>query len=183
MRPTLLLLLTTAACTGRDGSWPSLGHRAIEGPAVYAAGSKCAAGAPTCGAVPAVVPAVLPPASPEIPVAVADVASRLAVIDRDIGDAAGRLAQQRVVSADAARLAVGAKPDSAAWARAQLEATALDRVGNQLTDIRARLDTIAGTLAAASASGTDVSVPLAATGRAIVRLTALQGDAPAATPR
>ncbi len=121
-------------------------------------------------------PVAAEPLPPTAPVAIDDVPTRLAVIGRDVGDAATRLAAQRTQTTTATAAARGALPASAAWTRAQIEQTALNRIGNQLADLRTRLDTVAGTLAAASAGGTDVGMPLAATGRLIARLTTLQAD-------
>ena len=115
-------------------------------------------------------PALVPP------VAIDDVAGKLAVIDRDLTDVAARLAEQRAATGAAVAAGRAAGTDSTAWAKAQLEVTALDRIDNQIGDIRDRLDAIAGTLAAASAGGSDVGAPLAATGRLIARATALHAD-------
>jgi hypothetical protein len=177
-RLSLVLLLAVTACAGGGGGWPTLARRPIEGPPpVLSETRKCAiaTGTASCGAPVAVVTAPIVPQLPTAPVAIDDVAAKLAVIDRDLTDAAARLAAQRT-AATAAATARGTPTDTPAWAKAQLELTALDRVGNQIGDIRERLDAIAGTLAAASAGGTDVAAPLLATGRLIARATAMQGD-------
>lgn len=173
--PIVVLLVVTACARG--GGWPSLARRPIEGlPVPAAPGRSCAAGpTPSCGpTTPIATPGVPPP--PTAPVAIDDVPAKLAVIDRDLTDAATRLAAQRTAAAAAATAARGAATGSAAWTTAQLELTALDRIGNQIGDLRERLDKVAGTLAAASAGGGDVAVPLGATGRLIARATALQAD-------
>ncbi len=176
LSPVLLLVVT--ACAGGGGGWPSLARRSIEGPPpVLSETRKCAVatGAASCGS-PAI--AVTTPAVPQVPtptVAIDDVSAKLAVIDRDLTDAAARLAAQRAI-ATAAATARGTATNTPAWAKAQLELTALDRVGNQIGDIHERLDAIAGTLAAASAGGTDVAAPLLATGRLIARATVMQRD-------
>ena len=100
--------------------------------------------------------------------------AKLGVIDRDMTDAATRLTAQQTAATAAAAAARGTAVDSAAWGKAQLEITALDRIGNQIDDLRGRLDAVAGTLAAASAGGSDVAAPLTATGRLIARATTLQ---------
>ncbi len=178
MRASPAFSCRLAACSGGGGSWPSLARRPIEGPApATAAVRRCAAAiAPTCGpAVAAVAPAAPAVASPavaspvvasgrdDIPaVSIADVTGQLAVAGRDLDDAATRLGSQREAAARAVLAARGTAEGSEAWARAETETTALDRIGNQIGDIRGRLDGIAGTLAAASATGTDVAAPLAA---------------------
>ncbi len=172
------LLLVATACAGDGGGWPTLARRAIEGPPpVLSETRKCAAatGTASCGPAATVVTPPTVPEAPAPPVAIDTVAAKLAVIDRDLTDAAARLAAQRT-AATAAATARGTATDTPAWAKAQLELTALDRVGNQIGDIRERLDAVAGTLAAASAGGTDVAAPLLATGRLIARATAMQGD-------
>ena len=156
--------------------------RPIEGPApATALTGRCATtnGPPSCLPVTsaiAVPPAPATPTLPTPPVATEDIAARLTVIDRDLGDAATRLAAQRTAATSAAATARGTATNSEAWAKAQLELTAFNRVGNQLGDIRVRLDAIAGTLAAANAGGTDVAAALTATGRLIARTMALQAD-------
>ena len=121
-----------------------------------------------------------PPRADSASPAVGDVPAQLALVERDLADAAARLAAQRDRASAAVAAARGVPEGSEAWARAETERTALDRVGNQIGDIRARLDGIAGSLAAASAAGTDVAAPLAAAGRLIARATALQADYDAA---
>ena len=172
------LLILVTACAGRGGAWPSLARRPIEGPAASVTGNgKCASAVqPSCAPQVAAIEAPPATATPTAPVAIDDVAARLAVIDRDLTDAAARLTAQRTTAAAAATVARGAKPDSDAWSKAQIETTALDRIGNQVGDIRSRLDAIAGTLAAANAGGTDVAALLVNTGRLIARTIALQAD-------
>lgn len=183
MRCLCCLLILVTACAVRGEAWPSLAARPIEGPASAGTG-RCAAAKPTCaaplaatGASPAAAAGTLA-AVPTVSVATddVDVAARLVVIDRDLTDAAVRLTTQRAMATTAAAAANGAKPDSEAWSKAQIELSALDRIGNQIGDIRGRLDAIAGTLAAASAGGTDVAAPLVHTGRLIARTIALQAD-------
>ena len=179
-RLSISLLLAVTACAG-GGAWPSLARRPIEGPPLAVPAGRCAAAVPpTCG--PAVAPAVaaVTPPSPVAPVAIDDIAARLTVIDRDLTDAAARLAEQRSKATAAGNAARGTATGSEAWTRAQLELTALDRIGNQIGDLRERIDAVAGTLAAASAGGSDVAAPLAATGRLEARAMALQADYTAA---
>ncbi len=192
MYRALGLILFLAACSGGGGSWPSLARRPIEGPLPASpVPRRCAAAVvPTCGPAPASAPAVVAtppqpasgtaaaakPVEPAPPVALGDTVTQLDLIERDLSDAATRLAAQRTTASQAAAAARAAGEGSAAWAQAQVETTALERIGNQIGDIRARLDAIAGTLAAAGAGGTDTAMPLAATGRLITRATALQRD-------
>ena len=178
----LALLLVVAACGDRGGVWPTLARRPIEGPLPAAVAlPRCAAA--SCGdaygsaaAAPAVVPSDVAAlgADPSVAVEIADIPARLTVIDRDLRDASERLTAQNTATAAAVAAARGAKADSSAASQAEIERTALDRIGNQVGEIRARLDAIAGTLAAASVGGTDVAAPLATTGRLIVRAIALQ---------
>lgn len=162
--PLILLVLAVAGCAGKDGSWPSLARRPIEGPRPSVVVANV-----TPAAAPVAPPAVLPPA-------IGDVAARVATIDRDAANLGTRIAEQRGVAADAAVAAKGSKPDGEAGAKAQLELTRLERLGNQVPDLRGKLDEIAGQLAAAAAGGTDVAVPLKATGAAIGRVDALQAE-------
>ncbi len=176
LRSLILLLAVTACANG--GGWPTLARRPIEGPPpTLSETRKCtvAVGAASCGAPLAAVTTPIAPQAATASVAIDDVAAKLAVVDRDLTDAAERLAAQRT-AATAAATARGTATDTPAWAKAQLELTALDRVGNQIGDIHERLDAIAGTLAAANAGGTDVAAPLLATGRLIARAKAMQDD-------
>lgn len=182
-RLSIFILLAMTACAGCGGGWPSLARRPIEGPApATAEPRKCAVATGPASCLPAIPAAVAaqstppPPPPPTSPVAIDDVPATLAVIDRDLTDAAARLTEQRTKATAAATAARGGATGSPAWTTAQLELTALDRIGNQVGDLRERLDKVAGTLAAASAGGSDVTVPLAATGRLIARVSALQAD-------
>ncbi len=160
--------------------------RAAAGRGADAGGDRALRSAqPSCApTVAAAEPAATPPvAAAAPPVAIDDIASRLAVIDRDLTDAAARLAAQRTAATAATAKARAAKADSEARTQAEVERTALDRVGNQISDIRDRLDAIAGTLAAASAGGGDITAPFATTGRLIARATALQADYTAAAAK
>ncbi len=161
--PLILLVAAVAGCAGKDGTWPSLARRPIEGPRP---GAAAVTPPPAAPGVPA----------PVVPVAIGDVSARLSTIDRDAANLGTRIGEQRATAADAAAAAKGTKPDGEAWAKAQLELTRLERLGNQLPDLRAKLDAIAGELAAAAATGTDVAEPLPATGAVIGRVAALQAE-------
>jgi hypothetical protein len=164
MRSFLILLaLIVTGCAGKDGTWPSLARRPIEGPRPLAVAAAPAAAATATPAP----PAALPPA-------IGDVSAQLATIDRDAGNLGTRIGEQRTAVADAARTAKGLKADSEQWAKAQLELTRLERLGSQLGDLREKLDAIAGKLAAAAGGGADVTAPLKATGVVIGRVDALQ---------
>ncbi len=160
---------------------PTCGPALPASPAVSASTAPPAvvAGAGDRGSTPTGSPAVAgtadqggAPAVPPVPID--DAVAQLTLADRDLGDAATRLAAQRTTATHAVAAGRAAGAGSAAWAQAQVETTALDRIGNQIADIRTRLDGIAGTLAAASVAGTEVAAPLAATGKLIARATALQ---------
>lgn len=179
-RLSLSLVIVLTACSGGGGSWPTLARRPIEGPPLAtAAPRRCAAAPGPASCLPASTSSTVggpaAPLPPSAPVAIDDVAAKLTVIDRDLTDAAVRLTAQRA-TATAANAARGRRTDGDAWAKAQVELTALDRVGNQVVDIRDRLDAIAGTLAAANAGGADVAAPLITTGRLIARATALTAE-------
>ena len=164
-RALLLATLVIAACAGPGGRWPSLGKRPIETmpfPAEAAA---------------AVPPPVAAPAGG--PRDVGDVALRVAAIAREGDDLAGRIADQTAITR-AAVAARGRRRDGEAWAKAELETSRLERLGNEAGDLRGRLDGITGDLAAAAASGTDVTLVLKAAGAAIIRATALQAQVTAA---
>ena len=62
---------------------------------------------------------------------------------------------------------------SEVWSTAQLELTRLNQLGNQIDDMRVRLDRIAGDLAVAANGGADARVAIAATGAMIARVQAL----------
>lgn len=159
------LALVATGCAGKDGTWPSLARRPIEGPRPSTAVAAPAAAAPATPVQP-----VAPPA------AIGDVSAQLATIDRDAENLGTRIGEQRTAVTDAARVSKGTKADSEQWAKAQLELTRLERLGSQIGDLRDKLDGIAGKLAAAAGGGADVIAPLKATGVAIGRVDALQAD-------
>jgi len=171
-RPIFLVFLATG-CAGNGGSWPSLARRPIEGmrvpPTAKAVSAPVTPVTPVTLPTAATVPAPLPPALGDVP-------AQLATIDRDAAHLGTRIGDQRGAAADAATAAKGSKADSEAWAKAQLELTRLERLGNQVGDLRGRLDAIAGELAAAAAGGSDVAVPLKATGAVIGRIDAIQAE-------
>ena len=152
------LLLMVAGCAGTDGTWPSLARRSIEGPRPGAVVTAEVAG-------PSIQAAVVSPV-------IVDVSAQVATIDRDAANLGTRIAEQRATAAVAASAARGSKSDSEAWAKAQFELTRLERLGNQLGDLRGRLDAIAGKLAAAAGTEADVTAALRSTGMSIGRLDA-----------
>jgi hypothetical protein len=154
-RLIFLALIALAACAQSKGNWPSLEPRAIEStpPITLAAATTAAA---------------LPPAP------VLDANGRLAAIGRDFDTLEKRWAEQATTTASAVTAAKGAATKSAAWSTAQLELTALDQLGNQIGDIRGRLDEVAGSLAVSAVSGADVTGTLKATGALIARVEALR---------
>ena len=160
MRPILLLALTLVACAaGPGGNWPSLAKRPAE---------KIAAGlasAPAAAAVPS-TPDAPPPTAPVAMARVAEAGTDLDALDK-------RWAAQKATTEDAVAKAKTAARESDAWSTAQVELTRFQKVGGQATDIRSRLDAIAGDLASAAAKGEDVSAPLAAAGKLIDRADAL----------
>ena len=162
----ILLVLAIGGCAGSGGTWPSLARRPIEGPAAGASRPPVIATA--------IAPAIA--LAPPLPPAISDARARVATIDRDLADLASRVATQTAASATAAAAARG-QTEGDAWAKAQLEATRLERLGTQAGDLRDRLDTIAGTLAETAAAGVDVSAILQTTGRAIERARKLEAQA------
>ena len=156
--PLLLLGLTGCAATA-DGQWPSLARRPGE----------VESGAPAGPAPPE--PAVAT-ASPGDPAPVAVAASRTVDAAREFAEVEARWQRQRGVTEAAVAAGRGAAPSSAAWAKAQLELTRLERIGAEIADLRDRADAIAGDLAQAAARGSDVAAALAATGSLIVRIDA-----------
>lgn len=166
MRSFLILFaLVATGCAGKDGTWPSLARRPIEGPRPSAV-----------TAVPTAAPIATPALPAALPPAIGDVPAQLATIDRDAGNLGTRMGEQRATVTDAVRAAKGSKADSEQWAKAQLELTRLERLGSQLGDLHEKLDVIAGKLAAAAGSGADVTAPLKATGVVIGRVDALQAE-------
>jgi hypothetical protein len=156
-----LLLLATAGCAATaDGSWPSLARR----PGEIEAGSRGAA-----EPAPATAPTAAPAGDPA-PVAVA--AGRTAEAAREFDAVLVRWQTQRTATEAAVAAARGAAPSSAAWAKAQLELTRLERLGSEIGDLRDRTDAIAGDLAQAAAGGSDVAAALAAAGALITRIEA-----------
>lgn len=164
MRPTLLLLLTTAGCAATaDGEWPSLARR----PGEIESGTRAAP--PLQAAAPeTTVPEA--PAGDAAPVAVA--AGRTAAAAREFDEVEARWQSQRGATEAAVSAARGAAPSSQAWSKAQLELTRLERIGAEIAELRDRTDTIAGDLAQAAAQGSDVQAALAATGTLIARIEA-----------
>ena len=175
-RLPLLALLSITACAGGGGTWPTLAHRPIEGPTTSVGPRRCALATPPSCLPPEPIAVAPSTEAPMPPVAIDDLPAKLAVIDRDLNDAAARLAAQRDKTVAAATAARGSPPQSDIWAKAETERTALDRIGNQVGDIRDRLNAVAGTLAAAGVGGTDVAAPMATTGRLIARTNVLQID-------
>jgi hypothetical protein len=154
-RLIFLALIALAACAQSKGNWPSLAPRAIE-----SAPPITLAAAATTSAVP--------------PAPVLDAGGRLAVVGRDLDALEKRWQGQAKTTAAAVTAAKGAATSSDVWSTAQLELTALDQLGNQIGDLRVRLDAIAGSLALSAANGADVSATLKATGAMIARVDALR---------
>lgn len=117
-------------------------------------------------------PAVVAAADPSRPAAVTDrdAAARLASLERDITTLAARLTTQR----ETARAARGVAADGEAGAAAEIERSRTDRLTSQVSDLRDRLDALAGDLARQAASGGEVAPLLTRTGTAIERLEALR---------
>ena len=158
MSRTLLALplLLVACATDSAQSWPSLATRPGEVQPLVPR--------------PAVVAADVPrPAM----VADRDAAARLASLERDITTLTTRLTAQRE-TARAASAARGSGANDEAGATAEVERSRLDRLNSQITDLRDRLDALAGDLARQAAGGGDVGPLLARTGTAIERLEALR---------
>jgi hypothetical protein len=156
-RLIFLALIALAACAQSKGNWPSLAPRAIEAtpPITLAAASVTAA----------------VPSAP-----VLDANARLATVGRDLDALEKRWQAQAKTTATAVAAAKGTATSSDAWSAAQLELTALDQLGNQIADMRGRLDAIAGSLALSTTNGADVSAALKATGTLIARVEALRAQ-------
>lgn len=155
------LLLT--ACAGAGGNWPSLARRPAE---------KIAAGlsAPEVEGMSADAATAAPSSTATIAVA------RISDADRDLAAIEARWKRQRAATEAAVVTARNAARDSDAWSGAQLELSRFGKIGAQAADARERLNAIAGDLASAAASGTEVSASLTATGRLIARADALLAD-------
>ena len=154
----MLLLMPVAACAQSTASWPSLAIRAEE---------LTAASIATTTADPA-------PPAPAAGVFEADIGSRLATIDRDLAALDQRWRSQAATTQTAVAAARGAKADSAPWAAAQLELTRLGQLGNQIDDLRDRLDRAAGDAALVAHGGADMTATLARTGDLLGRVATLQ---------
>lgn len=153
----LLLLAATGCAATADGQWPSLARR----PGEIESGTRAAEPAQASTSPPA-------PAGDPAPVAVA--AGRTADAAREFGEVDARWQRQRAATEAAVTAARGAAPSSAAWAKAQLELTRLERIGAEIGELRDRTDAIAGDLAQAATQGSDVAAALQATGALILRI-------------
>ena len=154
-RLILLALIALSACAASKEKWPTLAPRPIET-------AQAGAAAP---ATPVVVSA--PAAS------VLDAKARLTIAGRDVDTLETRWTVQAKATAAAVAAAKGSAPSSTVWSTAQLELTRLNQIGNQIGDMRVRLDRIAGDLAVAANGGADASAAIAATGAMIARVQAL----------
>lgn len=166
MRNILFLALVLSGCaTAPGGDWPSLAQRPGETTAGALAAQAPAAGTSTPAPAPSVNSAV---------VAIAN--TRLGEVERDLVTVTKRWQQQRGATQAAVSAARGSKPSSEPWSKAQLELSRMEKIGAELSELRERLDAIAGDLAAGAAGGSDVSTPLTATGRLIDRVEALRAE-------
>lgn len=164
-RTILLLCLMLAACAASEGPWPSLARRPGE--------------VGTTSAQPAEPASASAPASPPVASATGDIAAadaRLAQTAVDLEMTTARWQQQRGETERAVAQARGTAHSGPAWARGQLELSRLDKLGAQFSDLRARLDAVAGDLAVMAAGGMDVSASLRRTGELVARVSALQAD-------
>jgi len=168
-----LMMFALAGCVAGNDPFPTLARRPVEGPPpASSVPRRCAAAViPTCAPAPAASTPLPPAVASAVPVD--DIPARLAVLDRDLGDAGSRLDRQATVTQAAAR-AAGTTTEGPLWSTAQIEMSALDRIGSQIGDLHDRLDAVAGTLAEASAGGTSVAGLLDQTGRMLARAAALQ---------
>lgn len=110
----------------------------------------------------------------------ADIDGRLALIERDLNSLDTLIGAQRRLVANAAAAVAGARVESAAGSQAELEQSRLGKLDGQLSDVRARLDEVAGELAVAAATGGDFGSRLRRTGMLIVRTSALAPPPPQA---
>ena len=167
---TFLPFALLTACAAGSGEWPSLAKR--PGEAAVAAGPAAGAGDSAVAAPAAVI------------------AGRVQDASRDLDRLAERLTAQTATTSAAARAARGSGAASELAATAQLELSRLERIGAQLSDLRDRLDALAGDAAVAAAQTGLAPAELAAIGRLIQRTEALHAGfaaafeaARASTPR
>lgn len=190
-------LVLLPACATK-GDWPTLaqrpgeesGAKSLDLPPPDTAGAEQASGVevalrePAAGSGASADAAGSPP-SPAAGAAAIVAAAKLSELRSDIESVDERWKRQKA-AVDTASAKVGGRTEGSAWADAQLELSRLDRIGEQISDLRVRLDRVAGDLALASAQGQTVAPALAAAGRAIERVEALRtrhADAFAATSR
>lgn len=174
-----LACLLVVACAASDGIWPTLARRPGE---VTPMVPRPASGAerPTNVVAPD-TPQMAETPRP-VPVAIDDVTAQLNTLARDLDDVAARLKQQQGALETATVRARNAAPDSDARGTVEVETTRLERIGGQVADLRDRLDAIAGTLADAAASGTDVTGQIKTAGGLIARTRGLADSVKAAMP-
>ena len=149
----LIALIALPACAQSKGNWPSLAPRAIE------------------SATPGSAPAATSVSGPDA--AVIDANARLTVIGRELDTLTTRWNLQAKATNAAVAAARGSAPSSEVWSTAQLELTRLNQIGNQIEDMRSRLDRVAGDLAVAASAGADARAAIAATGAQIARVQTL----------
>lgn len=169
MRRAPLILLAApvaglAACAGTPGDWPSLNLRPEERQALAMADA------------PQDQPDASQPAPSAAQSAVLDARTRLATVTRDLDTATQRWTEQEAATRAGVAAAKGARPNSDAWSKAQLELSRLEQIGNQLAALRDRINAIAGDLALAANNGGNVDAALAQTGALLSRLVKLQSQ-------
>ncbi len=161
--PLLPLILAGCAATA-DGEWPSLARR----PGEIETGGRAE---PVAEAAPAAAPA---PAADDATVVTA--AARIADIARELAEVEGRWARQRGATDTALAAARGAAPSTAAWSKAQLELSRLERLGATMGELGERTNAIAGDLAQASAAGSVVKPALDSAGALLGRIEAARAE-------
>ncbi|MBB4153084.1 hypothetical protein GGQ80_000972 [Sphingomonas jinjuensis] len=122
----LALILLTAGCARDDGSYPSLGHRAVE----------------DRGFAEPKVPVAVATPDPALDAKIADITARLAAAAKDF-DADAKVAEPR------ARAAKGAAAGSEAWLSAQESLATLDDRRARTSGLVGEIDDLAAARAAA----------------------------------
>jgi hypothetical protein len=160
--PLALLLLLPACAATAEGQWPSLARR----PGEVDSGS------------PSVAPAAAPTASATTgdASAAAVAAGRIAGASKDFEQLTASWRQQRDQTEAAVAAARGTAASSQPWSRAQLELTRLERLGSEISELRERLNAVAGDLALAAAQGSEVAAALGQAGQLIARIEAARAE-------
>jgi hypothetical protein len=160
MRISLVALLLLPACTA-GSDWPSLARRPGESAPLPSADAPDAATAASNTASGGVSSAI---------------AGRMVDASREIAAVAKRWQRQQAATTSAVTAAHGAADSSEVAVKAQLELSRLDRIGAQISDMRTRLDAIAGDLALTAADGQETGAGFRELGGLIGTVETLRKD-------